>query len=90
MTFKGALSTAATRLMASLCEDEIQGAHEKECLWRNWGRKHWVTEDVAITFSHILDFTVIISDRRNNWQKKNDYLLSELASGKKTWWTARI
>lgn len=49
MTFKGALSTAATRLMDSLCEDEIQGVHEKE-------ETDWLTKDVTITFSHILDF----------------------------------
>lgn len=54
--FKGALSTAATRLMDSLCEDEIQGAHKKEFMEELGEETDWFTKDVTITFSHILDF----------------------------------
>lgn len=83
MTSKGALSTAATRLMDSLCEGEIHGAHKKSVYGGTGGGNRLVYKGRDdYFFTYLRFYTVIISDGRNNWQKKND-LFSELASGKK-------
>lgn len=71
--------------MDSLREDEIHKGRMKKSVYGGTGGGNRLGyrggDDYFFTYFRF--YRVITSDGRNNWQKKNDYLLSEQASGKK-------